>query len=197
MKKVISNDHDVIRVPVSLLSNENFLKLTSRPIDLLFALAHRKNTHRSVQELADLLDMRVVNLYRERRRLKEAGFLQFNDGKVHVSFPLDSEITGYFYLPYFLVQERLSTEEWRLMLTLYRTAHEQRSATFKVRTSDLCAFSGINEKNVARIRRELISKVRVRRGLAGKGLIWYSNKEYSLIHPVTQEGVDKVFELEV
>ncbi|MBS1798932.1 MAG: hypothetical protein JSS95_03820 [Acidobacteria bacterium] len=184
MKKVISSDHDVINIPISLISDENFLKLTSRPIDLLFALAHKKNG--SVQSLADRLGMRVVNVYRERTRLKEAGFIYLKEGKARVSFPLDFEIPGTFSLPCFLVDERLSTEEWKLMLALYRVAHEMNSARLTIRSNDLCAFSGVSVKNLARVRRELVSK----------GLLLCSKAEYSLRNPITQEGVDQVFGLE-
>jgi hypothetical protein len=186
VRRAISTDHDVINLPISLLTNEHFLKLTSRSIDLLFALAYRKYANRSAQHLSDLLGMRVTNLYRERSKLRDLGFIQLNDGNIRVSFPLDFEIIGSFHLPCFLVQERLSTEEWRLVLALYRIAHERNSATFEVSARDLCPTSGVNEKNLARVRRELI----------GKGLLLYSKTEYSLRDPVTQEGVDKVFGLE-
>lgn len=186
MRRVVSRDYAVISVPASILSDENFHKLTSRPLDLLFALADKRQANKSAQELASMLGMRVVNLYRERSILQDLGFIQLINGKIRITFPLDPEIPGSFHLPCFLVEERLSTEEWKLMLALYRIAHERASASFKLRAADLCAVSAVNEKNVARVRAELI----------GKGLLGHSQTEYSLLDPVTQERVDKVFGLE-
>jgi DNA-binding MarR family transcriptional regulator len=179
MTKVIHPEHDKINVPVCLLSDENFLKLTSRPIDVLFALKDRKIGTKPLKRVAEMLGMKLVNLYREKATLRELGFIDAK--RDAVNFPLDYEVRGAFCLPTFLVQCQLTPAEWRLILTLYRIAHHKQSAAFQATTSDLCAFSGINEKNLARVRTKLVSR----------GLVQYTKQTYSLWEPGIGLRVDE------